>query len=120
MKLVPKLWGEERWIVNSDKYCGKKLILKKGFRCSIHHHKIKDETFYIQSGRVLMEFGENAEERRIMNSGDSVRIKPSTWHRFTGLEDSEIFEFSTKHMEEDSYRKTQSGRVDLESLSSKP
>lgn len=119
MKIVPKVWGEEHWVVNSDKYCGKKLVLKKGYRCSIHHHKIKDETFYIIKGRVLMELGENCEEKKIMKPGDSIHIKPNLWHRFTGLEDSEIIEFSTKHMEEDSYRKTQSGKVDMNSLDTK-
>ena len=116
IKIVPKVWGREEWIVNSDLYCGKKLILKKGYRCSIHHHKIKDETFYIQSGKVLMEFDEDASEKKIMLPGDSVHITPNLWHRFTGLEDSEIFEFSTKHMEEDSYRKEKSGPVDVDKV----
>ena len=53
-KIVKKVWGHEEWIINRD-YCGKKLILKKGFRCSIHHHKVKDETFYIIKGKVLLE-----------------------------------------------------------------
>ena len=116
MKIVPKVWGEEHWIVNNDKYCGKKLVLKKGFRCSIHHHKIKDETFYIIKGKVLMEFGENCEKKKVMKPGDSMHIPPNLWHRFTGIEDSEIIEFSTKHMEEDSYRKMQSGKVSIDSL----
>lgn len=43
---------------------GKILTLKKGFRCSLHTHKIKDETFYILDGEVLMEVFErrNLEE----------------------------------------------------------
>ena len=36
---VEKVWGHEEWIANNDKYCGKKLVVKKGFRCSMHHHK---------------------------------------------------------------------------------
>ena len=35
---VEKVWGEEHWIVNRD-YCGKKMVLNKGFRCSLHFHK---------------------------------------------------------------------------------
>ena len=57
-----------------------------------------------------MEIGKNCERKKIMVSGDSLRIKPGTYHRFTGLEDSEIFEFSTKHSDEDSYRKVESGK----------
>ena len=30
IKFVPKGWGFEKWIVNSEKYCGKLLYLVKG------------------------------------------------------------------------------------------
>ena len=113
IKVVPKEWGEERWIVNRD-YCGKLLILKMGYRCSLHHHRIKDETFYINKGRVLMEC---KGEAMIMKPGDALLIEPHTKHRFTGLEDSEIFEFSTHHEDSDSYRDELSGKVDLSTLS---
>ena len=107
-----KVWGREEWICNNEKYCGKKLVLKKGYRCSIHHHKVKDETFFVLKGSVLLERGENCEMKDILNEGDSVRLLPNTWHRFTGIKNSEILEFSTKHMEEDSYRKSQSEKID--------
>jgi hypothetical protein len=42
-----KVWGEEQWLVNTGAYCGKRMLLKKGFQCSLHHHKIKDETFIL-------------------------------------------------------------------------
>jgi len=112
IKIVPKEWGEERWIVNRD-YCGKLLILKQGYRCSLHHHKLKDETFYISKGSVLMECDGDA---LIMKPGDTLLIEPNTKHRFTGLEDSEIIEFSTHHEDSDSYRDELSGKVDLSML----
>ncbi|HJN57065.1 MAG: cupin domain-containing protein [Candidatus Woesearchaeota archaeon] len=111
-KEVKKEWGKEEWITNRD-YCGKKLTLNKGFRCSMHYHKNKDETFYILKGRVLMETNN---EKRIMLPGDSILITPNTKHRFTGLEDSEIMEFSTHHEDSDSYRDELSGKVDLDKL----
>ena len=112
LKEVEKVWGKEIWIVNRD-YCGKKLILNKGFRCSMHYHKNKDETFYILKGKVLME---TDKETKIMLENDSILIAPNTKHRFTGLEDSEIIEFSTHHEDEDSYRDEVSGKVDLSTL----
>jgi mannose-6-phosphate isomerase-like protein (cupin superfamily) len=112
IKIVPKEWGEERWIVNRD-YCGKLLILRKGFRCSLHYHKLKDETFYINKGKVLMECGG---QTLVMGPGDALLIEPNTKHRFTGLEDSEILEFSTHHEDSDSYRDEVSGKIDLTTL----
>ena len=108
-KEVEKVWGKEIWLTNEE-YCGKILVLKKGFRCSVHHHKNKDETFYVSKGKVLMELGD---EKAVMVPGQSLLITPGAKHRFTGLEDSEIFEFSTHHEDSDSYRSEPSGPVDL-------
>lgn len=110
---VPKVWGEEQWIVN-ESYCGKKLLLKKNYQCSLHSHKEKDETFYVQSGKVAMELGG---EQYVLMPGDTIQVAPNTPHRFTGLEESEIFEFSTTHRDSDSYRLTQSGHIDTERFS---
>jgi rfaE bifunctional protein kinase chain/domain len=103
--IMPKTWGHEEWIVNSE-YCGKKLVLNEGYCCSLHYHKIKDETFYIAKGKVGFQLND---EHFILNPGDSLLITPGTKHRFYGLENSEIFEFSTHHLEEDSYRDEESG-----------
>jgi rfaE bifunctional protein nucleotidyltransferase chain/domain len=101
IKYVQKEWGQEIWMANSEKYCGKKLLLKRGKRCSMHYHKIKDETFYIESGEILIEIGN---ETRIMEQGEVAKISPGVKHRFSGLKDSVIIEISTTHDEEDSYR----------------
>jgi quercetin dioxygenase-like cupin family protein len=104
VEIHPKVWGEEHWIVN-EAYCGKKLVIEKGASCSLHYHKLKDETFYVLSGLVRMDLGtEQWDEVRTLRPGDSVRVKPWTIHRFTGLEPSEVIEFSTHHEDSDSYR----------------
>jgi D-beta-D-heptose 7-phosphate kinase / D-beta-D-heptose 1-phosphate adenosyltransferase len=103
-----KQWGEEHWIVNKD-YCGKKLILRKDRRCSMHSHKEKDEVFYIQSGKILLELDG---KEYTLRPGDFMHIPAGSPHRFTGLEKSEIFEFSTNHKEEDSYRTEYSGHIE--------
>jgi len=103
-----KGWGRELWIANSPLYCGKILEVKKGKRCSIHYHKIKDETFYILKGKVEMNLfpeGYPAEPKTIiMEKGDTVHIPKELAHQFRGIEDTEILEISTQHFEEDSYR----------------
>lgn len=107
IEVHPKVWGEEHWIVNAS-YCGKKLVLRQGYRCSVHHHRLKDEVFYVLSGCVLLEVNGAP---RVLRPGMKVHLRPGDTHRFTGLEESEIIEFSTHHVEEDSYRDEPSGRV---------
>ena len=106
-RIVPKVWGEEHWLVNRD-YCGKRLLLREGHRCSLHHHLRKHETFYVQSGLIYLELGE---ESMLLEPGEIVTIEPGVPHRFTGIVASEIIEFSTHHDDEDSYRTTQSGQL---------
>jgi mannose-6-phosphate isomerase-like protein (cupin superfamily) len=107
---VEKGWGYEKWIVNTPEYCGKILHVEKGKRCSWHYHLVKEETFYVQSGRVMVFIGEdsNVEEAEMLTlaPGESLHISPGMRHFFFGLTDVDIFEFSTHHEESDSIRLT--------------
>ncbi len=40
----------------------------------------------------------------ILEKGDGLHIWIGRVHQMIALEDSELFEFSTKHLDEDSYR----------------
>ena len=113
MKWYKKVWGWEEVITNSEKYCGKILHLDKGYRCSLHYHKLKDETFYILKGKVLMQ---TSGKKIVMEKGDPVHILPGMKHSFAGLEDSKILEISTQHFEDDSYRDNESGVYDEENF----
>ena len=108
IKIVSKGWGYEKWIVNKEQYCGKLLFFIKGKKCSWNYHKIKDEVFYIQSGKVLLKYSENDNIENaktiILERGDNFHIPIGLRHQMTALEDTELFEFSTQHFDSDSYR----------------
>ena len=106
---VPKLWGYEKWLENNDKYCCKLLSLKKGYQCSLHKHKVKDEMFFIMQGHVRLEVGKKVLH---MLPGSFVRITSGVLHRFRGIEDSIIIEVSTHHEDSDSYRVEESRKVE--------
>lgn len=115
--VAPKDWGHEEWIVNNAKYCGKKLVFNTGGRCSLHYHKIKEETFYILSGKIYIELVDgNKKINRVMEPGDTQHILPGLWHRITALQPSEVMEFSTFHMEDDSYRIELAGVINVHDL----
>lgn len=106
--MVPKLWGYEKWLENNDKYCCKLLSIKKGYQCSLHYHKIKDEMFFITQGHIRVEL-----DKKILHlrPGNFIRVKPGQKHRFRGIEDSLFIEISTHHDESDSYRVEESRKV---------
>ena len=128
MNFVPKGWGYEKWIVNNELYCGKLLHFVKGKKCSIHYHKLKDETFYVQSGKVIVLYSDELEriesvkteglfqpsphkipiehllESVVLEKGDNFYVPQGRVHQIIAHQDTELFEFSTQHFDEDSYR----------------
>ena len=108
IKIVPKGWGYEKWIVNTDLYCGKLLHIIKGKKCSWHYHKLKDETFYLQEGKLLVKYSDDDDieksKEMIMERGDKFHVYRGLRHQMFALEDSDLFEFSTLHFDSDSNR----------------
>ena len=113
IKFVPKGWGYEKWIVNKPEYCGKILFFAKGKKCSWHYHKLKDEVFYIQSGKVRVLYSDDdiihkdgvlVANEIVLGPGDNFHVYRGLRHQVIALEDTELFEFSTQHFDEDSYR----------------
>jgi len=132
VKFVPKGWGWEKWLANSELYCGKLLYVVQGKRCSVHFHKLKDETFYVHKGELTLyhttlnglPFAPDEDPtvhadwwnkawhqivskyvaRRTLQAGDTFHVPPLMFHQFRARFDTELFEFSTQHFDEDSYR----------------
>jgi len=108
INFVPKGWGFEKWIHNSEKYCGKLLYFVKGKKCSWHYHKLKDEVFFVQSGRIIVRYSDEDDlgcaKEVILGTGDNFHVYTGLRHQMEALEDTELFEFSTQHFDSDSYR----------------
>lgn len=128
MHFVPKGWGWERWIVNKPEYCGKLLYITKDKHCSLHYHKKKDETFYLQSGEITLYYSDELQKIEdminhpfqathpletyiydlldtvILRPGDNFYIPQGRIHSMWAQRDSELFEFSTFHDDSDSIR----------------
>ena len=108
IKHVDKGWGYEKWIVNKPEYCGKLLFFNKGKKCSWHFHKLKDEVFYLQSGKIMVYYSDNDDisqaKQLVLSAGENFHVYRGLRHQMVALEDSELFEFSTQHFDSDSYR----------------
>ena len=108
ISIHPKGCGYEKWIVNKEEYCGKLLHMIKGKKCSWHYHTLKDETFYLQEGKILLKYSDdnNIEKAKeiVLCRGDKFHIYRGLRHQMFALEDTDLFEFSTQHFEHDSNR----------------
>ena len=118
-KRVEKKWGYELWIHNDTDYCGKLLVFNNsGDKFSMHYHMIKDETWYVQNGAFQFDWIDTENGERCytqLQKGDIVEIKKGLPHQLTALlDESTIFEVSTEHFDDDSYRIYRNQPSDLE------
>jgi mannose-6-phosphate isomerase-like protein (cupin superfamily) len=110
---VEKPWGYELIWAKTKDYVGKILHINKGGKLSLQYHQIKEETIYVATGKMLFVF-ENDQgvlEEILMNAGEAHHIPTGKKHRMIGVEDCDIFEVSTPHLDdvvrlEDSYGRT--------------
>jgi mannose-6-phosphate isomerase-like protein (cupin superfamily) len=99
---VDKPWGHEEIWAETTHYVGKVLVLKRGSRLSLQAHRVKEETLYVESGRVLCLVGANEDSlvKSILGPGGTVHIPAGMLHRFEALEDTRMFEVSTPHLDD--------------------
>lgn len=105
--LIKKGWGHEIIFSNTPLYCGKLLIFKKDKKFSMHYHIKKDETWYISKGKFICKLIDTVNgtiKESELKEGDKLHIPPGLPHQLIALEDSIIFEVSTEHFDNDSYR----------------
>jgi hypothetical protein len=124
IKLVSKGWGFEKILKQDGSYCCKYMRIVKGMKTSLGFYKIKDRTIYIHSGKVRIYYTTNAKllkehlssgesaiysvtnvlESQVISSGDNFHIPPGMIIQIIATDESEIYEFSTKHVEDDYHR----------------
>ena len=101
MRRVEKPWGYELHWAKTDRYVGKIIHVNAGHALSLQYHNQKDETIYLQSGKLLFEIEVAGElQKREMLPGERVHVTPKTVHRMTAIEDSDIFEVSTPELDD--------------------
>lgn len=106
---VEKGWGYEYIWASNDKYCGKILhFTKAGSKFSMHFHKEKDETWYVNAGKFKLKYIDTNTAQlheEILEQGNIWRNPPLFPHQLESMEDhSIIVEVSTPDSVEDNYR----------------
>ena len=102
MRRVDKPWGYEEIWAETTSYVGKVLVVKAGQRLSLQYHRIKEETLYLESGRIRCTTGDTDTDLtdQVLEPGAVVHLPPGKRHRFEALEDTRLFEVSTPHLDD--------------------
>ena len=96
-RVITKPWGYEILFALTDRYVGKIIHVNKGEKLSLQYHEEKDETSYLQSGKMLLTQGASLDSlivREILPKA-CWRNTPKMIHTIEALEDSDVFEVST-------------------------
>jgi mannose-6-phosphate isomerase len=104
---VEKGWGSEEIWATNDKYCGKLMRFNAGAKFSMHFHAVKDESWYVLSGKFRVHYIDttNADvHMRELYPGDTWHNKPLVPHQLFCHEEGVIIEVSTPDSVEDNYR----------------
>ena len=99
-KKIIKPWGSEEIISHNKNYVLKKLIMKKGSRCSLQYHKKKHETVYVLSGKLKILVGKSLKNMKsiILKKNESLILKPLIYHRMEGILKTIYLEASTPQL----------------------
>jgi quercetin dioxygenase-like cupin family protein len=99
---IDKPWGHEIWWAWTDDYVGKILHVKAGQRLSVQYHERKDETSYVLSGRLTLLKGTSADDltETLVEPGSQWRNLPGEVHTIEAIEDADVLEVSTPHLDD--------------------
>ena len=106
---VQKGWGYELIWATTDDYCGKIMFFnKEGNKTSMHFHKEKDETWFVNSGKFKVRYIDTSNSmlyEKELNEGDVWHNPPLMPHQLVAMQDeSSITEVSTPDSVEDNFR----------------
>lgn len=107
MGKIEKGWGSEDIWYSNDKYCAKFMHFNKNSKFSMHFHAVKQETWYVLSGKFILRTitTENAHIiEDFLGVGDVWTNYPLEPHQLECIEAGTIIEVSTADSVEDNYR----------------
>ena len=99
---VNKPWGYEIWYGVTESYVGKILHVDAGHRLSLQYHEQKDESNYLLSGKLKLIKGLSADAltEELIEPGHVWRNRPGEIHTIEAVEDADVLEVSTNHLDD--------------------
>jgi mannose-6-phosphate isomerase-like protein (cupin superfamily) len=99
---VEKPWGYEIWYAWTDQYVGKIIHVNRGGKLSLQYHHQKDETSYLLKGKLRLTKGPDADHLTIteIDAGHQWRNRPGEIHTIEAIEDADVLEVSTPHLDD--------------------
>ena len=95
-------WGGFIKFIDNKPCTVKILQIKKGESLSLQMHKLREEFWYLVSGKIKVTIGKNPKslKKKVLKEGEYISIPKKFLHRAQGLENSKVLEISTGKFQE--------------------
>lgn len=102
LSVVDKPWGSEELLAHTGNYALKRITVFKGEGSSLQYHREKSESLHVIAGLLELQVGETEEALRTLRlgPGDCIDIPAGIIHRTMALEDVDVIEVSTPHLDD--------------------
>jgi mannose-6-phosphate isomerase-like protein (cupin superfamily) len=99
---IEKPWGHELPWAHTGGYVGKILHIRAGHALSYQFHRVKEETVYVLSGRLVLHWSPDDSAARVeqFGPGGVFHVRPGLRHRFEAIDDTELLEVSTPELDD--------------------
>ena len=98
---------------STDRYVGKILHIRAGHLLSLQYHEKKHESIFVLRGRMIFRYrdAQGALVDRPMGAGEAQQVPTGLVHQFEALEDTDVLEASTPHLDDVVRLQDRYGRV---------
>lgn len=100
-------WGGFIKFIDNKPCTVKTLYVKEGELLSLQFHKLREEFWYVVSGKIKVTLGKSLKllKKKILQEKRYIKIPKKFLHRIEGIENSKVLEISTgKFKENDEIR----------------
>ncbi len=123
--IIGKVWGTTSLLLKTPIIEIHELVILPNAYCSLHVHSIKNNSFYICSGTLVIETHKNAYDlvdRTWLSEGDITTVQPGEYHKFiSGNNGAKVLEiYHLEPLSEDIMRKDRGGPGFVKNADKKP
>ena len=100
-------WGGFIKFIDNKPCTVKMLFINKGGKLSLQFHKLREEFWYVISGKIKVTLGRSLKslKKKNLKEGQNIEVPKRFLHRIEGIKESKVLEISTgKFMENDEIR----------------
>jgi len=107
-----KKWGTTQCIFAANNVEVHRIFARKGGFCSIHRHVGKFNTFFVESGSLLIRTHKDGlDDETVIGAGQSTYVRPGDEHQFEALEDTWALEIYFVFLDPDDIQRSSQGGI---------